>query len=197
MKADIAPGVNRDEVVIELSETQSRDVVDAPRRTQNFYHSKKSAAEGMMDISLLTANANQLKFILYFNQSSKTFFPALGLIVLSLVLQVSVGILLIFRVSFVCSFDISSLNRRIVSASLQEQRPETTSQHSQRISRAADFPGDSHKHYGRSSNHNRSLERVRRQIKAAYQQNGVDSFRVIFTFIAFSHTRRRRSFKLN
>jgi len=63
---------------------------------------KKSHAEGMMDLSLLTANANQLKFILYYNKDAKTFYPALVLITLSLILQIAVGILLIFRVSRVC-----------------------------------------------------------------------------------------------
>lgn len=57
-------------------------------------------SEGMMDISLLTANANQLKFIIYYNQQSMTFYPALSLIVLSLILQIAIGFLLIFRVSF-------------------------------------------------------------------------------------------------
>lgn len=96
---------SNEDVVIELSKIESsQDSVDSPRRQlniANIYHSKKSAAEGMMDISLLTANANQLKFILYYNQASKTFYAALSLIVLSLVLQVSVGFLLIFRVSFI------------------------------------------------------------------------------------------------
>lgn len=63
------------------------------------YHSKKSAAEGMMDISLLTANANQLKFIIYYNQASSTFYAALSLIVVSLILQIAIGFMLIFRVS--------------------------------------------------------------------------------------------------
>jgi hypothetical protein len=93
-----------DDVVIEMNKLeQSPDAVDAPRRQQNiasYYHSKKSTAEGMMDISLLTANANQLKFILFYNQDSKTFYAALSLIVLSLLLQVAVGFLLIFRVSW-------------------------------------------------------------------------------------------------
>lgn len=44
-----------DDVVIEMNKIeQSPDAVDAPRRQQNvisFYHSKKSTAEGMMDIS--------------------------------------------------------------------------------------------------------------------------------------------------
>lgn len=89
--------------VIEMHLQATADDVDAPRRKNkivDFYHTKKSAAEGMMDISLLTANANQLKFILFYNQASRTFYPALSLIILSLVLQVSIGFLLIFRVSF-------------------------------------------------------------------------------------------------
>lgn len=90
--------------VIELHNTQSsQDVVDGSRTSErnvvSYYHTKKSAAEGMMDISLLTANANQLKFILYYNQASRTFYPALSLIMLSLLLQLSIGFLLIFRVS--------------------------------------------------------------------------------------------------
>lgn len=102
--------------VIEMNVTsqESQDVTDAPRRAANvasFYHTKKSTAEGMMDISLLTANANQLKFILYYNQASKTFYPALSLIILSLVLQVLIGFLLIFRVSFICRFAVSNNSR--------------------------------------------------------------------------------------
>lgn len=91
-----------EDVVIEMTDMQpAQDAVDGPRRPNvvNYYHTKKSTAEGMMDISLLTANANQLKFIIYYNYESKTFYPALGMIVLSLVLQVSIGFLLIFRVS--------------------------------------------------------------------------------------------------
>ena len=80
-------------------ESAGQDVVDGSRSRQNVYVTKKNAAEGMMDISLLTANANQLKFILFYNQESKMFYPTLVLIILSLILQVAVGILLIFRVS--------------------------------------------------------------------------------------------------
>lgn len=108
MVGEIAKVESGDEV-IEMNNVQSsKDVTDAPRRQQNvstFYHTKKSAAEGMMDISLLTANANQLKFIIFYNQESKTFYAALALIVLSLALQVSIGFLLIFRVSSACCFE--------------------------------------------------------------------------------------------
>lgn len=77
-----------------------QDVVDGRKNnSHNVFVTKKNAAEGMMDISLLTANANQLKFVLYYNQESKMFYPTLALIILSLILQVAVGILLIFRVS--------------------------------------------------------------------------------------------------
>lgn len=79
--------------------SSSPDEIDGKRRSNDDYTSKKLTAEGFMDLSLLTANANQLKFIIYYNQHSKTFLVALGLIVISLILQVAVGFLLIFRVS--------------------------------------------------------------------------------------------------
>lgn len=108
MSCEVVTSENGD-VVIEMNKIeQSPDAVDAPRRQANiasYYHSKKSTAEGMMDISLLTANANQLKFIIFYNQESKTFYAALSLIVLSLFLQVFVGFLLIFRVSFEVSLE--------------------------------------------------------------------------------------------
>lgn len=90
----------------------SKDSVDG----KNPYQSKKNVAEGkivnfslflkksqwtlpgMMDIALLTANANQLRFLITYNMDSKTFYFSVALIVLSLILQVSVGIALIFKV---------------------------------------------------------------------------------------------------
>lgn len=102
----------RSDVVIELAEsnetssasdvaTHHADEADGRRGTStaNYFHTKKSAAEGMMDLSLLTANANQLKFLLFYNQNSSTFWPTISLIILSLVFQVIIGITLIFRVS--------------------------------------------------------------------------------------------------
>ncbi|CAG9803553.1 unnamed protein product [Chironomus riparius] len=90
----------RESNVGEVDIPPSQDVTDGRNRRQpanEYYHLKKSHAEGMMDLSLLTANANQLKFILYYNKDAKTFYPALVLIILSLILQIAVGILLIFR----------------------------------------------------------------------------------------------------
>lgn len=53
----------------------------------------------MMDIALLTANANQLRFLITYNSEEKTFYISSGLIVLSLIIQLAVGIGLIFKVS--------------------------------------------------------------------------------------------------
>lgn len=56
----------------------------------------------MMDIALLTANANQLRFLITYNSETKTFYISTGLIVLSLIIQVLVGMGLIFKVSDDC-----------------------------------------------------------------------------------------------
>ncbi|KAK6634888.1 hypothetical protein RUM43_008266 [Polyplax serrata] len=63
----------------------------------NLYAAKKTVAQGMMDVALITANANQLRFIVEYNQTSTTYVFAVTLIILSLVLQVIVGICLIFK----------------------------------------------------------------------------------------------------
>lgn len=54
--------------------------------------------QGMMDIALLTANANQLRFLISYNSEEKTFYISATFIVLSLVIQVAVGIGMIFKV---------------------------------------------------------------------------------------------------
>lgn len=50
-----------------------------------------------MDIALITANANQLRFIIEYNRDSPTYIVALLLIAISLILQLAVGIFLIFK----------------------------------------------------------------------------------------------------
>jgi len=53
------------------------------------YNTRKTMAQGMMDIALLTANANQLRYILqYRHEKSANFLTLLVLIACSLVLQV-------------------------------------------------------------------------------------------------------------
>ncbi|KAL7734463.1 hypothetical protein ACLKA6_010790 [Drosophila palustris] len=61
------------------------------------YATSKNVAEGLMDIALLSANANQLRFLITYNHEASTFYYSLVLVILSLVLQVLVGIVLIFK----------------------------------------------------------------------------------------------------
>nr|XP_046253368.1 ninjurin-1-like isoform X2 [Scatophagus argus] len=64
----------------------------------NHYANKKSAAESMLDVALLMANASQLKAVLEQGPNSSFYTPIIILISISLCLQVTVGILLIFIV---------------------------------------------------------------------------------------------------
>ncbi|XP_051026987.1 ninjurin-1-like [Acomys russatus] len=64
----------------------------------NSYASKKSAAESMLDIALLMANASQLKAVVEQGQDFAFFVPLVVLISISLVLQIGVALLLIFLV---------------------------------------------------------------------------------------------------
>ncbi|XP_041081520.1 ninjurin-1-like isoform X1 [Polyodon spathula] len=66
----------------------------------NHYANKKSAAESMLDIALLMANASQLKAVVEQGPSFSFYVPIVVLISISLVLQVIVGVLLIFIVKY-------------------------------------------------------------------------------------------------
>ena len=57
----------------------------------NRYATKKTIAQGMLDIALLSSNAAQLKYILTVGEDHQYYLPMLVLIVSSIVLQVSVG----------------------------------------------------------------------------------------------------------
>ncbi|XP_013362335.1 PREDICTED: ninjurin-1 isoform X2 [Chinchilla lanigera] len=66
----------------------------------NHYANKKSAAESMLDIALLMANASQLKAVVEQGPAFAFFVPLVVLISISLVLQIGVGVLLIFLVKY-------------------------------------------------------------------------------------------------
>ncbi|KAM8799614.1 ninjurin-1 [Eudromia elegans] len=66
----------------------------------NHYANKKSAAESMLDIALLMANASQLKAVMEQGPSFSFYVPLIVLISVSLTLQVLVGVLLIFLVKY-------------------------------------------------------------------------------------------------
>lgn len=57
----------------------------------NRYATKKTIAQGMLDIALLTANASQLKYILQVGEQHQFYKLMLILISLSIVLQVNTG----------------------------------------------------------------------------------------------------------
>jgi len=54
----------------------------------NTYAAKKTVAQGMMDIALITANANQLRYVQEFGERNAIFYTITVLIVVSILLQV-------------------------------------------------------------------------------------------------------------
>ena len=63
---------------------QTRRGLDA-----NRYATKKTIAQGMLDVALLTAKASQLKYVLQLGDKHPFYVLMLSLIVTSIVLQVS------------------------------------------------------------------------------------------------------------
>ncbi|KAG8281876.1 hypothetical protein J6590_049940 [Homalodisca vitripennis] len=59
-----------------------------PLPLQNSYAAKKTVAQGMMDVALITANANQMKFVLEYGSESASYYLVLTLLIISLLLQV-------------------------------------------------------------------------------------------------------------
>ncbi|XP_065081787.1 ninjurin-2 isoform X4 [Ochlerotatus camptorhynchus] len=59
----------------------------------NRYATKKTIAQGMLDIALLTANASQLKYILQVGEKHEFYTLMLVLISISIILQVSAALL--------------------------------------------------------------------------------------------------------
>uniref|UniRef100_A0A8D0G9P5 Ninjurin 1 n=1 Tax=Sphenodon punctatus TaxID=8508 RepID=A0A8D0G9P5_SPHPU len=66
----------------------------------NHYANKKSAAESMLDIALLMANASQLKAVMEQGPTFSFYVTLIILISISLALQIGVGVLLIFLVKY-------------------------------------------------------------------------------------------------
>lgn len=63
----------------------------------NVYQQKKNLAQGMMDLALLSANANQLRYVLESYQRHPYFYFSLVFISTSIICQVAVGIGLIWK----------------------------------------------------------------------------------------------------
>lgn len=78
-------------------DNQSSSSEKKKKSSYNVFAAKKTVAQGMMDIALLTSNANQLRYVLQFGNSTRTYAISVALILLSILLQVAVGIILIFK----------------------------------------------------------------------------------------------------
>ncbi|XP_066260283.1 ninjurin-A-like [Euwallacea similis] len=88
----------QDEEAIHIIESEDGGSSDNTRRISLYeIAGKKTAAQGLMDIALITANANQMRYLLEFNRGSHTFHITLTLIIASLALQVAVAMFLIFK----------------------------------------------------------------------------------------------------
>ncbi|XP_049877090.1 ninjurin-1 isoform X1 [Pectinophora gossypiella] len=59
----------------------------------NRYATKKTVAQGMLDIALLTSNASQLKYVLQVGPKHEFYMLLVVLISISIVLQASAGVL--------------------------------------------------------------------------------------------------------
>ncbi|XP_041761741.1 ninjurin-2 isoform X3 [Anopheles merus] len=66
----------------------------------NRYATKKTIAQGMLDIALLTANASQLKYILQVGEKHEFYGLMLTLISISIILQIVQGIACILLANY-------------------------------------------------------------------------------------------------
>ncbi|KAH8361606.1 hypothetical protein KR084_009673 [Drosophila pseudotakahashii] len=71
--------------------------VETPIPDVNAYQHKKTLAQGMMDLALLSANANQLRYVLETSSAHPYFYPSLLFISLSIIFQIAVGVGLILN----------------------------------------------------------------------------------------------------
>ncbi|XP_055372298.1 ninjurin-A-like [Condylostylus longicornis] len=71
--------------------------VDTPIPDVNIYQHKKTLAQGMMDLALLSANANQLRYVLESYNRHPYYYTSLTFISISIIFQIAVGIGLILN----------------------------------------------------------------------------------------------------
>ncbi|XP_057671884.1 ninjurin-2-like [Diorhabda carinulata] len=98
---DEIDGKRRNKKLLKMEEDEVIDVEAQEdqeiKKPANSFAAKKTVAQGMMDIALITANANQLRYMVEYNQHSSTFYINVILITLSLILQLAIGITLIYK----------------------------------------------------------------------------------------------------
>uniref|UniRef100_A0A182V9E9 Uncharacterized protein n=2 Tax=Anopheles merus TaxID=30066 RepID=A0A182V9E9_ANOME len=80
-----APQVERNEDSPDIS---AKDIIQGIKGLNlNSYATRKSIAQGMLDLALLTANASQLKYILTVGETHQFYHLLLVLIIVSISLQ--------------------------------------------------------------------------------------------------------------
>lgn len=87
-----APGIAPDGTVVVQTTVGGQIIPDV-----NVYQQKKNLAQGMMDLALLSANANQLRYVLESYKRHPYFYVNLTFITTSIIAQVAVGIGLIWK----------------------------------------------------------------------------------------------------
>ncbi|XP_030029047.1 ninjurin-2 isoform X4 [Manduca sexta] len=100
--------VNIDEIVTKLQDAPT-DVVSEYIKglDANRYATKKTVAQGMLDIALLTSNASQLKYVLQVGPKHEFYTLLVVLISISIVLQVAMGfVLLTLNLLHDCRFQL-------------------------------------------------------------------------------------------
>ncbi|XP_054168908.1 ninjurin-A-like [Oppia nitens] len=78
-----------------LMATPTGQHVSNPQMDMNMYATRKTIAQGIMDLGLMCANASQLKYVLLNSNQHKYFDVTIALITLSIILQIVVGIVFI------------------------------------------------------------------------------------------------------
>ncbi|KAF8795931.1 Ninjurin-2 like protein [Argiope bruennichi] len=63
----------------------------------NVYATKKTIAQGLLDVALLTANASQLKYLIQAGKEHEFYYVMMTLISLSIILQMCLGSVLIIK----------------------------------------------------------------------------------------------------
>lgn len=80
--------VNEDAAKEESIDTTDKKSPKYNAKQANTFAAKKTVAQGMMDVALITANANQLRYLIEYQRDSSMFYVVLVLIIISLLLQV-------------------------------------------------------------------------------------------------------------
>ncbi|XP_068620550.1 ninjurin-2-like [Battus philenor] len=86
--------VNLDELDVKIQDAPT-EVFEIKGLDANRYATKKTVAQGMLDIALLTSNASQLKYVLQVGQKHEFYTLLVILISVSIVLQVAMGFVLL------------------------------------------------------------------------------------------------------